>query len=103
MPAPLAAREAAAIAAAPPALRRAARAFEAQALGQLLQPIFATLRPDKSAFGGGLAEAQWQPMLVDAMAKSISGAGRGLGLADAVLRDMLRWQSAGARDGEADR
>ena len=103
MPAPLAAREAAAIAAAPPALRRAARAFEAQALGQLLQPIFATLQPGRSAFGGGMAEAQWQPMLVDAMAQSITGSGRGLGLADAVLREMLRWQSAGARNGEADR
>lgn len=111
MPAPLAQgvaqREASAMAAAPPALRRAARAFEAQALGQMLQPIFATLQPGKSAFGGGMAEAQWQPMLVDAMAKSISsagtGAGQGLGLADAVLREMLRWQSAGARDGEADR
>ena len=103
MPSLLATREAAAMAAAPPALRRAAQAFEAQALGQLLQPIFATLQPGKSAFGGGMAEAQWQPMLVDAMAKSISSAGRGLGLADAVLREMLRWQSASARNGEADR
>lgn len=102
MPSPLATREAAAMAAAPPALRRAARAFEAQALGQMLQPIFATLQPGKSAFGGGMAEAQWQPMLVDAMAQSITRSGRGLGLADAVLKEMLRWQSAGARNGEAD-
>ena len=91
------------MAAAPPALHRAARAFEAQALGQMLQPIFATLQPGKSAFGGGMAEAQWQPMLVDAMAQSMTRAGRGLGLADAVLREMLRWQSAGAQNGEADR
>ena len=103
MPSLLATREAAAMAAAPPALRRAAQAFEAQALGQLLQPIFATLQPGTSAFGGGMAEAQWQPMLVDAVAKSISSAGRGLGLADAVLHEMLRWQSASARNGEADR
>ena len=83
-------------------LDAAARAFEAQALGQMLQPIFATLQPGKSAFGGGMAEAQWQPMLVDAMAQSITRSGRGLGLADAVLKEMLRWQSAGAHTGEAD-
>ncbi len=103
MPAPLATRDAAALAAAPPALRRAAQAFEAQALGQMLQPIFATLHPDKTAFGGGMAEAQWQPMLVDAMAQSITKSGRGLGLADAVLREMLRWQSAGAGNGNTER
>ena len=86
-----------------PPQRRAARAFEAQALGQLLQPIFATLQPGKSAFGGGMAEAQWQPMLVDAMAQAITRSGRGLGLAEAVLQEMLRWQSAGAQSEEADR
>ncbi|MBL6076633.1 rod-binding protein [Belnapia sp. T18] len=80
---------------APPALRRAAQAFEAQALGQMLQSIFATL--PKGRFGGGAAEAQWQPMLVDEMAKACSRSGHGLGLGDAVLREMLRWQAAGAR------
>ena len=84
-------------AAAPPALRRAAQAFEAQALGQLLQPIFATLQSSRSSFGGGAAEAQWQPMLVDAMAGAATRSGKGLGLADTVLREMLRWQSAGAQ------
>ncbi|MBL6454079.1 rod-binding protein [Belnapia sp. T6] len=83
---------------APPALRRAAQAFEAQALGQMLQPLFATLPAGR--FGGGAAEAQWQPMLVNEMAAAASRAGRGLGLGDAVLREMLRWQSAGAEHGE---
>jgi flagellar protein FlgJ len=81
---------------APAALRRAAQAFEAQAMGQLLQPMFATVQASASAFGGGPAEAQWQPMLVDAMAGAASRAGNRLGLADIVLREMLRWQSAGA-------
>ena len=85
--------------AAPPALRRAAQAFEAQALGQLLQPLFATL--PQSRFGGGAAEAQWQPMLVDEMAKAASRSGHGIGLGDAVLREMLRWQAAGARTEDA--
>ncbi len=86
---------------APPALRRAAQAFEAQALGQLLQPIFATL--PQSRFGGGAAEAQWQPMLVDEMAKAASRSGHGMGLGDAVLREMLRWQAAGAQTENQDR
>jgi peptidoglycan hydrolase FlgJ len=81
--------------AAPPALRRAAQAFEAQALGQLLRPVFATL--PQGRFGGGAAAAQWQPMLVEEMAKASTRAGQGLGLGDAVLREMLRWQAAGAR------
>ncbi len=84
--------------AAPPALRRAAQAFEAQALGQLLQPIFETL--PKGRFGGGAAEAQWQPMLVNEMANAASRSGHGLGLGDAVLREMLRWQSARAEKEE---
>ena len=77
----------------PAAMRRAAQDFEAQALGALLQPMFQGLET-KAPFGGGAAEAQWRPMLVDAIAKDLARAG-GLGLADAVLREMTRL--AGAR------
>ena len=77
-------------AAATPKMREAARGFETQALSQLLQPAFAGL---DSAMGGGAAEAQWRPMLVDAMAAAASRAGHGLGIADTVLREMLRRQS----------
>jgi Rod binding domain-containing protein len=69
-------------------MRRAAQAFEAQALGALLQPMFQGLET-KGPFGGGAAEAQWRPMLVDAIAKDLARAG-GLGLTDAVLREMTR-------------
>ena len=72
----------------PAAMRRAAQAFEAQALGALLQPMFQGLET-KGPFGGGAAEAQWRPMLVDAIAKDLARAG-GLGLTDAVLREMTR-------------
>jgi flagellar protein FlgJ len=80
------------LASAPPPMRRAAEAFETQALGQLLQPMFETLHLGHGRFGGGSAEAQWQPMLTDAIAGSISRAG-GLGLAVPVLHEMLRMQS----------
>ena len=87
-PAPLTAAQ---LAAATPKMREAARSFETKVLSQLLQPAFAGL---DSAMGGGAAEAQWRPMLVDAMAGAASRAGHGLGIADMVLREMLRRQSA---------
>ena len=80
------------LARATPRLRQAAQAFEAQALSQMLAPIFATVDTSRTPFGSGAGESQWQPMLVDAMAKRIAAAG-GLGLAQPVLREMLRLQA----------
>lgn len=74
-------------------MRKSARDFEAQALGFLLQPMFATVDNAKSAFGGGAAEAQWRPMLVEAFAASAVRAG-GVGIADAVYRELLRNRGA---------
>jgi len=76
------------------AMRRAARDFEAQAFALLLQPIFATADASRGRFGGGAAEAQWQPMLVEAYAGAATRAGAGLGLADAVLRELHRARAA---------
>ena len=76
---------------------QAARKFEAMAIGQLLQPMFATVDLSQSAFGGGPAEAAWQPMLVDAMAQQMAQAG-GIGLASAVHAVLLREQEQG-KDG----
>jgi flagellar protein FlgJ len=74
----------------PEAQRAAAQEFEAQALGALLQPMFEG-RGTENAFGGGAGEAQWQSMLVTEYGKVIARAG-GIGLADAVLKEMLRMQ-----------
>ena len=82
------------LAAAPAKMREAARSFETQVLSQLLQPAFASLGTDTALGGGGAAEAQWRPMLVDAMAGAASRAGHGLGIGEMVLREMLRRQSA---------
>lgn len=84
------------------AQRRAALDFEAQALGLLLQPIFATVDLSRSAFGGGAAEAQWRPMLVDAYATAAVRSGHGIGLADAVLRELQRLRGAGTTPNTAD-
>ncbi|WP_206929159.1 rod-binding protein [Roseococcus thiosulfatophilus] len=77
----------------PPRMRQAAQAFEAQVLAQLLQPAFAAASNPRSAFGGGSAEAQWRPMLVEAFATSAARGGRGIGLADMVLAHMIRTQA----------
>lgn len=71
------------------ALRRAARDFEAQAIGVLLQPVFATADASNTAFGGGAAEAQWRPMLVEAYAAAAVRAG-GFGIAASVHRELAR-------------
>ncbi len=63
---------AAASAAPTAAMRRAAQAFEAQVLSQLLAPAFATVDMGRSAFAG---------------------------VAEAVLREMLRWQGNAAAPG----
>lgn len=75
-----------------PATRRLAQEFEAQAIAAMFQPVFAAL-PTDGPFGGGAAEAQWRPMLVDAIARDIARAG-GFGIGDAVWRELLRAQES---------
>ncbi len=72
-------------------LREAARGFESMALAQMLQPMFATVDLSKGPFGGRQGEAMWRPLMVEEMAKTMARAG-GLGIADAVYREMLRTQ-----------
>jgi len=50
-------------------MRAAASKFEAMAIGELLKPIFDTVDNSAGPFGGGAAERQWMPMLVDAIAE----------------------------------
>ena len=75
--------------------RKAAEAFEAQALGALLQPMFEGLSGG-GPFGGGQAEAMWRPMLITEFGRAMAANG-GIGLADSVLAHMLKTQEgAGA-------
>lgn len=71
----------------------AAKDFEAMALNQFLAPMFETVDQAAGPMGGGSAETQWKPMLVDAIAKKISQAG-GIGLAQPVFRQMIQMQEA---------
>ncbi len=70
--------------------RRVAEEFEAVFLGQVLKPMFATVRTD-GPFGGGFSEDMWRSLQVDEFGKAIARSG-GIGIADAVLRQILKMQ-----------
>ena len=74
-------------------IAKAARDFEAMALGQMLQPMFDTVDLSRNPLGGGAAEAAWKPMLVNEIAQHMAKHG-GLGLARPVFAQMLRMQEA---------
>ena len=74
-------------------LWRAAKGFEGMAIGALLAPMFATVHGAHGPFGGGNAEATWEPMLVSAIGKQIAKGG-GLGLAVPVFHALLAAQEA---------
>lgn len=78
-------------AAQPPAeIARIAQEFEAVFLSEMLAPMFESLGTDGLG-GGGMGEQIFRPMLVERYAEAIAQAG-GVGIADAVVREMLRMQ-----------
>lgn len=74
-----------------PAAWKTAQDFEGMALGQLLAPIFDTVKPAKGIFGGGEGEETWRPMLTQELAKQIAKSG-GLGLAEPIYRQIMLLQ-----------
>jgi len=77
-------------------LRRAAQDFEAMALGALFQPMFEGTAKGRGFGGGGRGEAAWAPLLVNEYAR-IAAANGGLGIGEAVFRQLLAAQErAGA-------
>jgi peptidoglycan hydrolase FlgJ len=78
----------------PAQIAKSAKDFEAVAIGELLQPMFDTVKTANGLFGGGAGEEAWKPMLVQAFAKQIAAHG-GLGLAKPVYDAMIRMQKAG--------
>ena len=73
-------------------IQKTAEDFEAFFLGQMLQPMFASI-DTSGPFGGGHAEKVWRSMMVDEIGKSIAKSG-GIGLADSVQRAILTMQEA---------
>ncbi|MEK9723483.1 MAG: rod-binding protein [Rhodospirillaceae bacterium] len=70
--------------------RETAEQFEAVFLAQMLQPMFADIKPEEP-FGGGSSEAMWRSMQIEEYGKAIAKAG-GIGIADAVYKEMIKLQ-----------
>lgn len=72
------------------AARKVARDFEAFFLSQMIQPMFSNLSAAEP-FGGGTSEQIWRSLQVDEFGKSMAKKG-GVGLADVILREILKVQ-----------
>jgi len=70
--------------------RRTAIEFEAVFLSQMLAPMFNEIDTD-GPFGGGSGETVYRSLMVDEYGKLIARAG-GIGLADSVMREILKHQ-----------
>ncbi len=70
--------------------KQVAQDFESFFLGQVLQPMFANTEAEEP-FGGGPGEQIWRSMQVDEYGKAMAANG-GVGVADAVLKELLKAQ-----------
>ncbi len=77
------------------AIRKAAEEFEAVFVSQMLAPMFETLESD-TMFGGGPGEDIYRSMMVEEYGKTIARSG-GIGIADAVARELLIIQEAASK------
>ena len=62
-------------------------------LNTLMKEMFSSIETSKDSFGGGFAEETWRGMQAEQMADAMARAG-GIGLADAILADLLAVQEA---------
>lgn len=85
-----AAAKGAGAAARPEAVERVAQEFEALFLAQMLEPVFESTDTE-GLFGGGEGEKVFRSMMVQEYGKAIARSG-GVGIADAVQREILRMQ-----------
>lgn len=67
-----------------------AQQFERMFITEMLQPMFSGIETD-GPFGGGQGEDVFRPMLLDQYADAVARGG-GVGIADVVLKEILRLQ-----------
>ena len=79
----------------PKRAREAAQEFEAVFLSQMGSHMFSGLATD-GPFGGGPSEQTYRAMLYQEFGKVLAKAG-GVGIADAVMREMLKIQEGQTR------
>ena len=63
-------------------------------LSQMLQPMFDGLKTD-GTFGGGFAEEVYRGLMLENIGRDMAATG-GIGLADAVMAEMVRMQGDGS-------
>ncbi len=73
---------------------RTAQEFESVFLSQMLQPMFDGLKTD-GTFGGGFAEEIYRGLMLENIGRDMAATG-GIGLADAVMAEMVRMQGDGS-------
>lgn len=73
-------------------MRQQAEELEGVFLNTLMKEMFSSI-DGKGDFGGGFAEETWRGMQAEQFAASMAQAG-GIGLADALVADMLAMQEA---------
>ena len=71
-------------------IRKAAEEYESLFLAEMLAPIFETVETD-GPFGGGSAERIYRSLMVQEYGKALTQTG-GVGIADAVERELLKLQ-----------
>jgi peptidoglycan hydrolase FlgJ len=76
----------------PVAAKRTAQEFEGVFLSQFLGQMFDGISAD-GPFGGGEGEMMFRSLMLDEYGKQIAAQG-GIGLADAVTRELLKTQEA---------
>jgi flagellar protein FlgJ len=74
-------------------LRQQAVELEGVFLNTLMKEMFASVKTDPSAFGGGFAEETWRGMQAEQFASAMAETG-GIGLADALMPDLLALQES---------
>ena len=76
----------------PTVAKRTAQEFEGVFLSQFLSQMFDGISAD-GPFGGGQGEMMFRSLMLDEYGKQIAAQG-GIGLADAVTRELLKTQEA---------
>lgn len=72
-------------------IRKQAEELEGVFLNTLMKEMFASIKSDTDAFGGGFAEDTWRGMQAEQFAAGLAEAG-GIGLADAIVANLLAVQ-----------
>ena len=72
-------------------MEKVAQDFESFFLAQMFQHMTSGLKTD-SMFGGGHAEEMLRSLLTDEYGKLATKAGRGVGLADSLISEMIKLQ-----------